>query len=60
MISGAAESAELGRHGLCQVRKHDGKVFVSFFNLFGWAVSYSLKFSVISVRFIFSCATFEV
>ena len=31
MISGAAESAELGRHGLCQVRKHDGKVFVSFF-----------------------------
>ena len=30
------------------------------FNLFGWAVSYSLKFSVISVRFIFPCASFEV
>ena len=60
MISGAAESVELGRHGLWQVRKHDGKVFLLFFYLFGLAVSYSLKFSVVSVRFIFSCASFEV
>ena len=47
MISGAAEFAELGSHGLCQVHKHDGMVSVSFFNLFGLAVSYSLKFSVV-------------
>jgi hypothetical protein len=43
MISGVAESSELGIHGQCQVQKHVGKIFVLIScNLFVLAVPYSL------------------
>jgi hypothetical protein len=54
MISGASESAELGRHGQCQVRKHVGKIFVLIScNLFVLAVPYFLLdfFSMLALRF---------
>ena len=60
MISGAAESDELGRRGLCQVHKHDGKVFVLIsYNFFVWQ-SLILWSLILFLLDFFSRVSFEV